>query len=160
MGKVDIGKRLRMMREIVGLSQRRVAKLLPVAPSTLSQWESGARNPSVDDMEKLATIYGCSVTDFLGSTATQEPVEEEDELRELGKGDPSEDIVRTLAEAVKMQVENDRRRIDNDRLRIEKVESLVQDNIRRLLDRLDRLEGQLSEKTRGEEDAEAAGTVG
>lgn len=82
-------------------------------------------------------------------------------------------LAQTLADAVKAQQENDRYRIEKqaeteqrriveqaetERLRIRQVDSVSQSNLSRVLDRLERLEGVAA--SRGEEDAEAAGTVG
>jgi hypothetical protein len=41
---------------------------------------------------------------------------------------------------MRMQAENERLRAENERLRIERVEAVAQENLRRILDRLEALE--------------------
>lgn len=154
---MSLGDRLRLYRERSGLSLRHVAKLLPVSHSTLSQWEHNVHQPSLSDLEKLAVIYGCTVADFVADadvdllkTAPREPDEQRATI------DRWQSLAETLAAAMRMQAENERQRIENERLRIEKVDAVAQDNLRRLLDKLDRLEAD-THALRREAEGAAAG---
>ena len=51
-------------REIVGLSQRALAKLIGVAPNTMHGYESGKHDPKSDQLQKIAEACGVTV-DFL-----------------------------------------------------------------------------------------------
>jgi transcriptional regulator with XRE-family HTH domain len=51
---------LRELREEAMLTQTEVAKLLGVARSTVSLWESGNRAPRLDHMRQLAELYKVS----------------------------------------------------------------------------------------------------
>ncbi|MCY0864879.1 MAG: hypothetical protein OWQ57_08015 [Sulfobacillus sp.] len=57
-----------------------------------------------------------------------------------------QELAQTLAEAMKMQAEN-------ERLRIEKVDAVAQENLRRILDKLDQLEAESHPAGRGDEGA-------
>lgn len=51
-------------RERQGITQRQLAKLLGVYPSTICMWETGERKPSSDKLPELAKILGCSIDDL------------------------------------------------------------------------------------------------
>lgn len=61
---MTFGQRLKMLREERNLSQVAVSKVLNVANSTLSLYESDYRKPDYDMLIKLAKFYDVS-TDFL-----------------------------------------------------------------------------------------------
>lgn len=47
-----------------GLSQEALAKLVDVATNTISRWETGTYEPTLDDLEKLSRVLGVSILDF------------------------------------------------------------------------------------------------
>ncbi|WP_397540424.1 helix-turn-helix domain-containing protein [Roseomonas mucosa] len=49
---------LKAHRKAKGLSQEQVANILGVKNNTISGWETGARTLDLEDLEKLAKIYG------------------------------------------------------------------------------------------------------
>lgn len=61
---------LRKKRTERGLTQRQVADSLGVEPNTVSQWESGVREPRVCQLPKLAELFGCTVDELLGIEKT------------------------------------------------------------------------------------------
>lgn len=63
MGEI-MGKRLRLLREKSGLSQKFVAEKIGVKNNTLSGYESGNREPDSEILTKLADFYEVS-TDYL-----------------------------------------------------------------------------------------------
>ncbi|MGG0739024.1 helix-turn-helix domain-containing protein [Niallia taxi] len=63
MGEI-MGKRLRLLREKSGLSQKFVAEQIGVKNNTLSGYESGNREPDSETLTKLADYYKVS-TDYL-----------------------------------------------------------------------------------------------
>lgn len=54
-------ERIRICRERLGLSQKQVAIEIGVRPPTVSQWESGIKTPSRENLAKLADLYGVSI---------------------------------------------------------------------------------------------------
>lgn len=56
----DIGVRLRLARERLGLSRRRVSTLAGLAPETVYSIENTNRVPGIDTAEKLASVLGVS----------------------------------------------------------------------------------------------------
>jgi len=65
-----IGKRLREMRKMRGLTVREQAALLQVSPSTLSELERGIAGISLQRLQSVAHSLGVSVSDLL---TTEEP---------------------------------------------------------------------------------------
>lgn len=59
--KKEFGARLKMMRELRGLTQTEVAKQVGVHKSSLSNWEAGRLEPSQRALITLATILNVSV---------------------------------------------------------------------------------------------------
>ena len=58
---MDIGKRIKMIREKLGLTQQEMASKLGYKMLTISRWERGERTPSLNDLSKLAELYGVNL---------------------------------------------------------------------------------------------------
>lgn len=54
----EIGKNIRLRREFLKLSQADLAEMSGVNTRTIHQVENGTGNPSIQTLEKLATILG------------------------------------------------------------------------------------------------------
>lgn len=65
--------RIRELREEEGLKQTELANMLNIKQNTYSQYETGAREISIDVLIKLSKIYGVSTDYILGLTDIQEP---------------------------------------------------------------------------------------
>ena len=61
---------LKNKRISCGLTQKQVADYVGVEPHTVSQWESGVREPRVAVWPKLAQLFECSVDELLGIKKT------------------------------------------------------------------------------------------
>ena len=73
----DMGDRLRQARQARGLSLRRLAALVGVSPSLISQVETGRAKPSVNTLYALANELGISL-DVLLFMDTQPPANDDD----------------------------------------------------------------------------------
>jgi transcriptional regulator with XRE-family HTH domain len=47
-----------------GLSQEALGRELGVATNTISRWETGIYRPTLEDLDKLARIFGVSILEF------------------------------------------------------------------------------------------------
>lgn len=74
--KMSLENRLKMAREIAGLSQGQVAKMLDLHRPSISEAEAGRRKVSAEELSKLAQIYNVSVAWLIGDES-----ETEDEAR-------------------------------------------------------------------------------
>ena len=61
-----IATRLRVARELAGLSQGQVAKLLEMHRPSISEAEAGRRRVSAEELAELARIYGVGVSWLAG----------------------------------------------------------------------------------------------
>ena len=59
--------KIKEYREKRGMTQSDVAKKLKVTQATISQYETGTRNPDVVTLKKLSKILQCTTDDLLES---------------------------------------------------------------------------------------------
>ena len=62
MSKVTI----KTLREKIG-TQEQVAKLLNVNQNTISNWENGIAKPKTKDLQRIAKLYGVSISELIES---------------------------------------------------------------------------------------------
>lgn len=55
---------IKAKREQANMTQAELAKKLYVTQGAVSQWETGATNPSFDLLFKIAAIFGCSAEEL------------------------------------------------------------------------------------------------
>jgi len=60
-----LNTKLREFRELCDLSQQQVAEQLNIDRSTYSYYESGRTEPSIDNLKRLARMFGVSMLDLL-----------------------------------------------------------------------------------------------
>lgn len=97
-GRISIATRLRQARELAGLSQGQVARLMGIHRPTVSEIEAGRRRVSADELQEMAKLYDISVS-WLTEGTTQDDVSQaryQLAARELAKLKP-EDLDRLLA---------------------------------------------------------------
>ena len=83
--------RLREMRLQAGYKQDEVSERLGVGQNTVSRWESGHSDPSLNNLIRLASLYECAIGDlFNGGNGL---TEEEKELIEWTRDNPREKSV-------------------------------------------------------------------
>ncbi|MDQ2075692.1 helix-turn-helix domain-containing protein [Marinimicrobium sp. ABcell2] len=69
----DLGQRLKLVRELNGLSQRELARRAGVTNSNISMIEQGAVSPSVSSLARLLDAIPLSLTQFFACDPSQEP---------------------------------------------------------------------------------------
>ncbi len=60
-GRLNIGQAVRRMRQLSGLTQEKFAKHRGVSLLTLKRIESGRGNPTVETLERIASIFALRV---------------------------------------------------------------------------------------------------
>ena len=63
------GERLKYLREKKGLTQKDVATRLGLEPAAISKYELDMREPNIEALKKLATIFNVSIDYLLGRTS-------------------------------------------------------------------------------------------
>lgn len=69
--KKELAERIRNARELAGLSQGQVAKLIGFHRPTISEIEAGRRNVKADELNTFAELYGVEVS-WLASGEVEE----------------------------------------------------------------------------------------
>lgn len=60
--------RLKELRKKKGISQQRLATDLNTTQNTISRYETGEREPGIDDLTKIADYFNVSIDYLLGRT--------------------------------------------------------------------------------------------
>ncbi|GAB4502807.1 MAG: cupin domain-containing protein [Anaerolineales bacterium] len=71
---VDVGNRLRQLREARGVSMRTLATMSGLSANALSMIERGKTSPSVGTLYRLADALGLPVTDFFSPAVSRQKV--------------------------------------------------------------------------------------
>lgn len=74
---IPIGKRVKDIREELGMSQQKMAEMLGVARPTISQIENGTRKLCVEEILKLSQIFNITIDVLLDMNKTPEVIFEE-----------------------------------------------------------------------------------
>ena len=85
---IDLGSRLKSVREAASLSQRQLAKRAGVTNSTISLIESNRTNPSVGALKRILDAVPLGLAEFFSIDPQPDsgPFHRADELVEIGKG--------------------------------------------------------------------------
>ena len=85
--KKSIASRLRLAREMSGLTQSQVAKNLGWHRPTVSEIEAGRRKVSAEEVSKLAELYGANIPWVIGEKEASSSTSDRAKLaaRELSK---------------------------------------------------------------------------
>lgn len=62
----EFGERLKEPRKEMGLGQIALAQKLGVGKSVISLWETGACEPTLSNLVKIATFFGVSIDYLVG----------------------------------------------------------------------------------------------
>lgn len=68
---MDLGKKIRAHRDVLGLTQAELADKLGLTYSSVSQWESGRATPRTPILRQLAELFDTTVADLMGEDATE-----------------------------------------------------------------------------------------
>lgn len=72
----NVGGLVRARRKALGMSQAELATEIGVSIATVSAWERGERQPSLDGLMLLSGALRCRVSDFFPGQVQQTAVEE------------------------------------------------------------------------------------
>ena len=78
----QIGKKIRIRRETLGITQEMVANYLDVNPSHISNIECGRANPSLSALIKIANFLQCSVDCFINEEYTYKTIGKESSIED------------------------------------------------------------------------------
>lgn len=91
-----IAQNISSYRTRTNMTQQQVADKLNVSNHTISKWELGINTPSVEDMQKLAQVFGVTITELV----VDKPVIKDFlELLSLGENMPENELPKLVEEA-------------------------------------------------------------
>lgn len=119
---MDVGQKIKELRNKKKLTQAELAKKLELAPTTVSAWERGANYPSMDTLPRLAEILDTQVSYFyegvvferpnfrkipiIGKIACGNPIDSEENVEgytfEVDYGLPNGDLYAVIADGESM----------------------------------------------------------
>ncbi|WP_026486709.1 helix-turn-helix domain-containing protein [Caldanaerobius polysaccharolyticus] len=89
--------RLKELRSERQLTQRELADLLQLSPSTIAMYETGQRMPDPEILQKIADFFGVSVDYLLGRSDIRNPEKiTQDKLTEKDKKDIAKDLEKMM----------------------------------------------------------------
>ncbi len=94
-----IHEKLKMMREKAGLRQEQIAAFLGVTQTFISKVETGERNLTADQLEKVANLYGYSLVSFTDLKQDVDPIRFAYRAQDV-----SQDDLRIIAEIGKIAI--------------------------------------------------------
>lgn len=65
---IDVGKRIKTLRNEKGLSARSLASKADLDPSQISKIENGTSKPSLDALQRICEVLDISISDFFAVT--------------------------------------------------------------------------------------------
>jgi len=71
--KVKIGKRIKSLRELADMSQKDLSYTADLDRSYIASVESGQRNISIVNIEKIADALNCSLKEFFNDAEFDKP---------------------------------------------------------------------------------------
>lgn len=69
----SIGENIRQLRKSHKYTQKDLAELLDVKPTTVASWEQGRNKPLMDKVTKLSNLFKISPTELIGKSLTETP---------------------------------------------------------------------------------------
>lgn len=61
---MTIGEQIRYIRKYLGYTQKELGDLSKTSETTIKQYESGKRQPRIEQLQKIASVFGGSVSDI------------------------------------------------------------------------------------------------
>lgn len=80
-----IHNRIKELRNEKDISQRDLAKIINLSPSTIAMYETGKRKPDTDTLQRIADYFNVSVDYLLGRTGERSPA---DKIKAAPSDDP------------------------------------------------------------------------
>ena len=65
---MNLSQNIKRLRKSHGYTQKDLASILKVKPTSISAWESGRNNPLMDKITLMSTLFGVSTSELVGDT--------------------------------------------------------------------------------------------
>ena len=100
---VEVGRRIRELRQEKGLLQEELARKAGLSASALSNFEQGRRRISLEWLRKISKVLGVTVSDLIPDSRVRKPIAENDEeegllgsWRRIGNSDVQDQLLELI----------------------------------------------------------------
>ena len=100
---VEVGRRIRELRQEKGLLQEELARKAGLSASALSNFEQGRRRISLEWLRKISKVLGVTVSDLIPDSRIRKPLAENDEeegllssFRKIGNSDVQDQLLELI----------------------------------------------------------------
>ena len=69
---VLVGKRIKLARELAGMTQEKLAEIVGVSRTAVVRWESGETDPTIDHLIEMTKVLRVSADFLLGTSDTDQ----------------------------------------------------------------------------------------
>lgn len=90
------GEKIQNLRQQKGWSQERLGQELNLSRQSISKWESGTANPTVENLKELAKIFDVSVDSLLGNEINIQDKEPKEDNTKDNTNDKKDKIIKIL----------------------------------------------------------------
>lgn len=70
---VELGRRIKLARDAMGLKQKELAAKVHVEPTTISRWERGVHAPDMTKLYRLAAVFNKPISELVAGLGMEEP---------------------------------------------------------------------------------------
>lgn len=72
---VLVGKRIKLARDLAGLTQEKLAEIIGVSRTAVVRWESGETDPTIDHLIEMTKVLNVSADFLLGINDTNQTMD-------------------------------------------------------------------------------------
>ncbi|MGL5593833.1 MAG: helix-turn-helix domain-containing protein [Cetobacterium sp.] len=76
--KLDVGKKLKQMRNVKGMTLEQAGNALGVIANAISRYENNTMTPRFETIEKMCNVYGYKIMIVPKGTKVVQPTKKED----------------------------------------------------------------------------------
>lgn len=98
-----LGKRIKELRKKKNLSQEKVAELVGLEPTSISNIENGYNYPTIQNLEKISNVLEVSLSDIFKFEQHQEINDLQKEINNML--DNNQDIIQNVYKIIKALIE-------------------------------------------------------
>lgn len=124
---------LKIMREKYGLKQKDFAKKIDIQPTTYNQYETGVREPNIQQLTKIANFYNCSIDYLVGREEIKSEKKQPEQIELEVEGILS-DKQKELLDIIKHLKDDDINKIIGYAYSLNEKEVTTEEKIKKLLE--------------------------
>lgn len=73
---LTIGEKIKRLRVVAGLTQKELAQKIDLTAPTITKYEKGTLEPSIDTLNKIATLFNVNISIFVNDTEFKDSIKD------------------------------------------------------------------------------------